>query len=372
MYKKFFFLLLPCLSLCGALCEPLEEGTLCPSPMQTPYNLRFSLGLLMQQIQISNTDICRLVKESDRTDLENLRATIPITINNTFQYPDFSLDPGLRLSIGYLSSHDDFECMANFEWLHSRGVFEEELFSTTLFPSYSGQLYYVKDLSTEPIAFQKVDSFLDVRYFLLDLVLNKGSYFSKEYSFTPYAGIKSTWLEYKNSQNFSKDQNTTEFSLPTGGSWQRNAHVHFWGVGPSAGIHANYFLLPGWSITSTFDAALLFGKRNLQTTSEFLGSTRSDTKDKMIGKANTSAFSPTFRSLLGLAYTEAILHDTQFLTFKVCFDGRIYFNQYPAVANSYDSGSVANEIVYPTYRPSIVANNPFAMLGLVAEILWSF
>ncbi|MCH9811540.1 hypothetical protein K0U07_02110 [bacterium] len=372
MFKKILLLVIPFYPLFSSLCEPVEEGILCPSAMETPYNLRVSIGLLMQQIHIPNTDVCKKVIITTRDDLQNVNAPLSAIYDNNFQYTNFHLDPGLKATIGYLSNHDDFECIANFEWLHSRGVLEEEIFANMFVPSYIGEIFYRPGLSTFPIGFQKVDSFLDIRYFLLDLVVNKGSYFSTQYSFEPYAGIKASWIEYNSSQNFSKDLYDTTYSLPSGTSWQRNALIHFWGVGPSVGANANYYLFAGWSISSTLDLALLFGERSFRTSNLYLNSTTSDTQNIFVGRATNSAFSPTIRSLLGLQYVEPILNDTQFLTFKICFDGRVYFNQYPTIVNAYDSAFVADDIVYPSYRPSIVANNPFAMLGLVAEVLWSF
>lgn len=345
--------------------------------IDSPKRLHITAGLLLEQIRMTGTDVCTLYGITPQTPpLSNpgLGAPLPVIFTNSFENIHFNLDPGLKVGLGYHFEHDNWMGLTNFEWLKSRGRYNQTLVSNSLVsinPSNIGALYYLSGLSPLPVYFQQVSAHLDVSYYLLDVMLSKGSFFSRNFSFTPTGGIKTTWIQYNSYQKFSDDANTDEYAMPSTVFWERTSKVNFWGSGPAGGLDCTFHVALGWSIVSCIDLSILLGERTTTANQGFKNGV--DSAIHILNAADSSLIlSPTFGAFLGIEYTQPALEDSGHLTLRIGVDGRSYFNQYPTIGSTIYNESINGDVIYPFYNPNLVANNTFGMIGCVIDLTWSF
>jgi hypothetical protein len=353
-----------------------EKKTLPNSYIASPNRLHITAGLLLEQVRMLNTDVCMIKENTPQTPLTKnptSNASIPSIFTNKFENLVFDLDIGLKTCLGYNFEHDDWVAQADFQWLQSKGSYSNKVLSRlqSLEPSNIGVLYYREALSKFPVSFQKVTAHLNVSYYLLDVYLSRGSFFSKNFSFEPSIGIKTSWIQYNGYQNFSDDANTDDYAMPSNVFWQRTSTVNFWGSGPMAGINSAFHVIDRWSLISSLDCSILLGKRKFITNQGFKGGVNSAI-DILNAENNTPILSPTIAALLGIEYSQPIVEDTSHLTLRTYFDGRCYFNQYPIINSQIYNETINENIIYPSYKPVVVDNNIFGMIGCVIELIWSF
>ncbi len=281
-------------------------------------------------------------------------------------YIGFDLDPGLRAAVGYTSMHDDWMLKAAFEWLSSTGRSDLEQDNAQIRATNVPLILYEDDYQI--IRFQEADARLIVDYYLLDLSVSKGAYFSDKFSFEPLGGIKLNWINYNSSLKLANAGNTLS-TLPTTTSWLRRNITEFWGVGPMIGFNANYHLFVGWSIFSKMDVAILIGETYLKdgigfvTTETYPGGTTSTNTIQML--------SPATRATIGLQYERDLFEETQHLAVRFGFDGRWYYNQYPQV--NYPASLVTDPAEqFLESGVQINEGNYFGMMGLLIDVCWSY
>ena len=285
---------------------------------------------------------------------------------NKVKYLTFNLDPGLKVGLGYTSPHDDWKFQAGFEWLSSTGKSTIDEVGQAIRLSNTFQLHYDEDFVN--IDFQEAAASLSIDYFLLDLAVSKGAYFSDRFSFEPLAGIKLNWINYNTTVRLSEAGNTLS-ELPQGTSWLKRSINDFWGVGPMLGFNANYHLFVGWSLFSKIDLAVLVGESYLKDGFGFV--TNQKYPGQTVGLSNIPLLSGATRTMIGLQYERDLFEETQHLVFRVGFDGRYYYNQYPSV--TYPAQDLVDEDeTYFTPGYNISEGNYFGMVGLLIDLCWSY
>ena len=371
--KKYLFLSLLTIPLAGQThSHPLPDNkTLYHSHIEDHNRLHFTVGLIAQQIIISGTDVC-LTNETTILDTFS-NAPLYALESHKINSIKFDLDVGLKLGLSYNFNHDHWMASANFEWINSKGTYNNSILgrSSYAIPTNNAAIYYRPGESILPIQFQKVESYLKVNHNLLNLYLSKGSYFTDNFSFMPYGGLKVSWIEYTGEQNFSEDGSEQEYIMPAETYWKRSSSIHFWGIGPMAGIEAMYHVVEGWSILSSLQGSVLIGERNFSA-NQGLSNGNTFTQNILNTQNKITTLSPTISSLLGLKYSQLVLENTQHLTLFIGFDGRVYFNQYPTLYFGTYNGIVNTNISYPSTQPSFLANNLFGMIGCTIDVTWSF
>ena len=348
--------ILMCMLLTGASALIAKEEDCCSnsSPVclestwmknECAYNGFVRVGFIAEQMRITGTEVS--ITQGAATDFSiggNSVEGLPQKINPV----KFDLDVGLTVGLGYLFDQENYTITADFEWLSSKGkvntggttyVYESSspVYNGTISPNFSGSNAYLK-----------------VDYFLLDIALSKGYYVSNRFSYQPFAGIKAAWIYYDSLQTFTIADTP---GIPSNTAWLKSNDVDFWGVGPLAGMEANYYFNKEFSIYSCFNTSVLLGESTLTNAVSFYPE---GTEDAVRAKENLVVATPTIRATLGLQYDcqGAFEHDE--CIFRVGFDGRYYFNQYP-VANSLD-----------TYVRGNVTNNAYSMVGLIVDATWRF
>lgn len=334
--------------------------TLCNSfPIYDGCGWHFDIGLIYEQMRISNTDIAHtLFYEGSGLDYDNPRYDVGM-INQTF-----NIDPGLRVGLGKYFKHDDWMFNVKFEWLNSLSKTNLDLDGTSInivpaamfnFSPFNGGL----STSGEFATFKQLQARLTVDYFLLDAYISRGSYFSNNFTFEPLAGLKASWINYTNSVKFLNGQVNTvnpEMRLT-------NTYIDFWGVGPMVGMNGNYHICAGWSFFSTANFSVLLGESRLLHRYGLVINT--DPTDLRV-KSIITALCPTMRNIIGLQYDKDIYCDKQHYSLRFGFDSRYYFNQYPIL----DSTRQFNSEGAISYN--VQDNGSFGMIGFLLDFGWDF
>jgi len=369
----------------GVKPDGCKGSNLCSSyPVVDSCNLQFDAGLLYQQMRVSGAEIANAVTERN-TD------TIPVVSENYVNFTNtnirfgFDVGAGLKLGAGYYLKNDGLLFLANFEWLRSTASFDGEFSPTIIYLPSGYQSVYATTDAHDIVRFQEVAASLDVDYFLLDVVLAKGSYFSGSFTFEPFSGIQSSWISYYTNKSFSNDANNINDEPNNSGGWLSHSqmwvyltNVNFWGVGPEIGFNASYSMMGGWSIYSTMNAAVIFGQTALFNANGIVNTDSEPTFNH--ASDSDSVVCPTTRAILGLQYDKNSYCNKRHVKVRLGFDARYIFNQYPTVNYSqeylYNIGvlmtSPPSIDTYTQARPNFEENMGFGMVGLIFDVALDF
>lgn len=339
--------------------------TLCDSrPVIDGCGWHIDIGLIAEQVRISNSAVYSLLAPGGSTGEQTFDN--PATLSTITSVP-FDLQAGLRVGLGYTTENEDWSINSSFEWLSSKGSVKDESETVASFFAMNYPFIFYPGESGD-VGFSQANASIYMNYYLLDVLLSRGSFFSEKFSFEPLAGIKASWIGYNTSVRFSKDQNTSS-GVPTGTSWLRRAVNSFWGVGPAAGMNANYHITQGWSIFSSSNFSLLLGEANVQDANGFVTTEAYPFSNGGVNKV--AVVCPTLRSIFGLQYEMDTFEETQHVTFRFGFDGRYYFNQYPIISRV--AGELAGQDTQQLVpHPSIISTNGLGMIGFVLDLGWDY
>ena len=339
---------------------------LCSSyPLTDGCSWQFDVGLLYQQMRISAAEVATAVILRDNGHIPpDAQAFVNIT-NSNVRF-EFDVDAGLKLGVGRYFENNSWLFLANFEWLRSQANFSTIAHPPVHYLPSEFQTVWAENGSSTLINFQEVDASLAVDYFLLDVVLAKGSYFADPFSFEPFGGIQSTWLSYNTEKLFSDDAKS---HLPANSAFSFITNVNFWGVGPEIGLNSAYYMMGGWSIYTTMNLAVLFGQTTLFNMNGIVTTLVDPTFNNTSDQNNVLC--PTARTILGLQYERNIYCDKQHIRMRLGFDARYIFNQFPVV--NYLAQYTYNHSYQPVFTaPSFEENNSFGMVGLILDVAYDF
>ena len=281
-------------------------------------------------------------------------------------YMGFDVSAGIKAGLGHTFIHEDWKFCAGFEWLSSTGSSSVEEKNAQLRPTFTPLLTF--NLDGDFIDWQEAQSSIEIDYYLLDLAMKKGVYFSDTFSFESLSGIKLNWINYFTSLRLSDPSNTAS-GISDGTSWLSRNITEFWGVGPMVGFHSNYHVFRGWSVFSQMDLSILIGQTYIKDGNGFV--TVEDYPGGVTVTNNVVMLSPAARTSIGLQYEKYVLEDTQHITLRIGFDGRWYYNQYPKVY--YPASFILEDSeVFLGSGPRITEGNYFGMMGLLIDLCWSY
>ncbi|MCH9621124.1 MAG: hypothetical protein S4CHLAM20_05400 [Chlamydiia bacterium] len=256
----------------------------------------------------------------------------------------FDYDPGLTVSLGHLFMHDDWFLLARFDWLSTsigNRVYEDNQ------AEYKPNANF--DTGVLPASFSSTDIFTKIKYgadmdiYTLDVLLSRGAFLSKCYSFEPFAGVKAAWFDANQNANY---YNATEFP---GGSYAIFKELRSnWGVGPMFGFNGEYNFTQGFALFSDSDIAVLYGEASRTITSILTNSSDVAAERKITNqtKYDCQYYVPV-RTILGVKLSRYCLEDNHYLAVKIGYDARALV--------SYTN-----------------TENGYVMSGLYLNFLWDF
>lgn len=157
----------------------------------------------------------------------------------------------------------------------------------------------------------------DISLNSLDFQLSRETFLSPFFTFSPYAGLKNSWLRFKQNTSYS------------GGSYLGVNSVYvkdktnFWGIGPKIGSNMQWFIGNGFNIFGDLYCALQYGIFNVSYEDRLSNSST----DQVKLKSQSHQFSPLLSIALGGSWGSYINQCAQFLEFSLAYEGQMWFNQ---------------------------------------------
>lgn len=254
---------------------------------------------------------------------------------------------GVTASLGRYIEHDDFYLGARFDWLHATTSMEYDTNDTSgyeLRPNSNLNLAVTEGTAFDPDEDTLTKIFYngEFEFYQLDLLLSRGSYHSKSFSYEPFAGIKALWYEM--------DQKTSNYSTDfTGGNYLKwHEHQESWGAGPMFGFNALYHFTCKLALFSDSDIALLYGESRLKNISTLVGEPGAAvTVDQVIDHFNNDncQFYVPLRTILGVQLSDYCFDNRHYLAIKVGFDVRTIL-AYPTDVRGFSMGGVFANLVW--------------------------
>lgn len=334
---------------------------LCHSfPVVESCALSVEVGAIVEQMRLSNTDVIQVEIDGGAGT-----AASPST-EKKILFTDFNLGAGVRVGVGSTFDHDEWRARAQFEWISQTGSQNVSLDDGYMLPTHNTRY---NDLSNTALPlFQKADTSLSVDYYLVDLLLSRGSYFSSHFSYEPFAGLKVAVINYEKKNSFSNATSTSASAANT--SWLNRAWTKFWGVGPMFGLNSDYFVCGGWSVFSSSNLAVLLGKTQIR---DYIGYvTTQTTPTSEYTRVGNDVLTPTLRTILGLKYCQKVFEDKNHFAFRIGFDGRYYFNQYPIVDRVAVAAVSNTANIVLEDNSQLSENGAFGMIGFVVDVAYDF
>jgi len=360
--KVFFFSLLFSINLFG---QPSDLGKVPPRvypryPEMEDRFLSLDVGLLYQQMRIENTDIC-YVHIGDGGGTKEDPST-----KRLVKELDFSMFPGVRAGLGYDFGRRTFRFKADFEWLYSRGKFNDTVTGAQdIVPTYIVYAFGPNSDVFVPL-YQQVRSWMKSNYYLLDCYFAKGIYLSEMVSFEPFAGIKAAWQDFDHYRKFFDA--TNEALLSADQAWLERGATNTWGVGPMIGAHGNVYIGQDWGLYSMFNFAALLGEASANTYFGIV--TSEDYPGDKYETVHQNSLTPTLRATFGIQYGQVCLENTSYVFFRIGFDSRVYFNRFLKVNH------LGKEVLSSTSERIVEGpqglNGDAGMTGLVLELACAF
>lgn len=276
------------------------------------------VGLLFEQPafggMVAGTSYVSVFAQDTDGTFQNQTVT---PLNQCFDYT-----PGLTVSLGYLSSHDDWFGLVRFDWLSATIKQKEIDQNGTDYKANSnfdvdvlvGSGFNYKTAAWESLTYK---SGMDI--YSLDFLLSRGAFISRCYSLEPFMGVKALWFNtsqvatYYNPTIFSGNSNRAVFD-----DKQTN-----WGAGLMFGLNGEYHFTHGVAFFSDNDVSVLYGQAR-RTVVSTLTNGGSITSPRVITNKNLNdcGYYVPVRTTVGLKLSRYCLEDEHFVAVKIGFDAR--------------------------------------------------
>ncbi len=324
------------------------------------YTWHVDVGLLYQQPGFSgmNAGTAYSPLFDEGTTVATFRNQTIINLQQCF---DYSL--GLTVSLGHLIKHDDWFVLARFDWMNSNYSGEYDDPNTSYGPNanfnYDVMAGTTWDNNTN--YFQEINYSAEISIYALDVILSRGSYHSKCFSYEPFMGVKALW--YNDSQVISYF-NSTE--LTAGNTPTLNQSQNNWGVGPVFGFNGEYHITHGLSLFSMSDIGILYGQSENNYVSSLSAAGDITTTQAISNNTqNNCQYFVPLRSIIGIKLDSYCLEDAHYVAIKLGYDARAVLTT-SIVSSMMSTASTNNAMV------TSVTSNDIFMSGLYCDFEWDF
>lgn len=303
---------------CPVLCpiNPIDPSDDCC------HSLHIDIGLLYQQPYIPG-----MIAGIEHEEIQDGVGTDPTYYTDAADYLEqcFNYALGLTASFGYLMEHDDWFLGARFDWLSAnmsnsynvndettKGLYAYEEYLGT---EHTGELAAALGQIEGHDAFNKIQYAANIDIYVLDVMLSRGSFHSKCFSYEPFAGVKALWFSSSQHPQFLD----TEISAGI------LTKQHNWGAGPMFGFNGEYHFVENIALFSDSDIAVLFGDADKTISAiyqDYDGTTLDEEyKSTVYQNIHCMIYVP-IRSVLGLKFSRYCLEDKHYLALKIGYDVR--------------------------------------------------
>lgn len=268
------------------------------------------------------------------------------TITTLQECLDYSI--GLTVSLGHLMKHDNWYFGGRFDWLSASvdttyDTVDQVTTQIVANANLDAHIFINTDFDVDADHFNKAvyHAFMDI--YVLDVLLSRGSYHSKSFSYEPYAGVKAMWftakqnVSYYNADIFD-DGNVTKWSEAE----------HNWGAGPMFGFNGEYHFLDEIALFSDSDIAILYGEARNTRVTTLTGVADSDVETTRTITLNNNVLCQFYlpvRSIIGLKFSRYCLEDRHFIALKIGYDVRTVI-AYPDDESGFTMGGLYTNLVW--------------------------
>lgn len=268
--------------------------------------------------------------------------------------PSFDLDWGVTASLGWFFGDDGWYIGARFDWLESTSA-------QTRGPGFFLPANFSLYLQGAFLSADTMQTRLQVNYYMLDVMLQRGSFLSGCVSMDPHLGLKTAWFYFRGNYVFLG----TEGVSPN--NTRRRIHTDSWGVGPEFGLDLDWNLASGISLYGESGLSILFGQSKPKDSDHFGTDLDAETQE-----SRDVAF-PSLRLAIGLKFSWCLCENRHFVYLKVAFDSVFYWNQFDHI-DDVAVGDFSNLFAAGKDFFQVVAsdNNTYSLMGLKVVAGWIF
>lgn len=236
--------------------------------------------------------------------------------NGVLKGNDFNWDWGVRVGIGANFAHDCWDANINYTWYETNQT-------TSVIKRFPAAVRTTR--LAENIFAQSAKSSYNVNYNNVNLELGRHYFQSKTVSVQPHIGLKAAWLDLM--QHIFYTITFPTLNSPFEGTQLKiNDKSFLFGIGPRAGINAEWYVGDGFSIAGRLAGALLYGySRALHHQKADENSNNfGDNLSRMI-RSKTHLYVPTAQAFLGLIWERFLFERTKHLTLGAGYEVEYYW-----------------------------------------------
>lgn len=264
---------------------------------------------LLWQAKVGGTEYAYSV-----ANITSSGATLPL--NGTISEISFDWDWGFKFEVGKQNIYEECDLILSYtRFLTSaRDGYRKDLPS-----GFLGLTGFLNPAVTAKSHYQ-------LRYQNLDLEFGKAYFVSKQLLFRTHVGLKSSWINQKQSSLYEFDAN---FGDTVSFVSNLKDTCDFFGIGPRIGFLSRWYLCKEISLVSRLAGSLLYGYYKVEDSYNTKESKTINNKiETSFGKVNLKGsshhFSPFSEILIGLSWNRAYIQDKLILTVTLSYE-TLYF-----------------------------------------------
>ena len=247
------------------------------------------------------------------------------------------LSPGFKAGIGANFTHDGWDSLIRYTWLHSQAT---EVSASKNF-SYGHDSVFSKfvEFNSSTTTINRSSSSWNLRFNTGDWELGRAFYISPKLILRPYLGLKGSWQHQYYSVYLQDLMNETikldilDATSTTTGSYTIHNKQSFWGVGIRPGLSSC------WELT---DHLSIFGETSFSALWGYFDTTRTDvatqtTTDEKIASFNNLTVTnanqrnhticPVLELMIGLRWEVMCSNDDYRIRLQAGWEEQVWFNQ---------------------------------------------
>ena len=325
--------------------------TLCHTRPDIDSNdLMIDVGFILEQARVTGTQYGYTIGGGNTVGGQ--------TQSTSGRRPSYDLDWGVTVGVGRHFDHDDWDLKIGFDWISSNGKDNTGTEFNEVFVPTGLRTADARGVGADLNVANSANTNLKIQYYMLDVMLGRGSFIGSCHSITPHFGIKAAWIDYSGTSKFAGgDLGATTF-------YYQKRSDDFWGVGPQAGVNGVWGMAEGigWFVDNKM--SILLGYAKIDDHQWF--SQRAATNTIRYSEGSIPVLSPSIKMFFGLQYEKPVYYGCQHLRLRGGWDTVFYFNQF--------MHSVVNNQLPDNQGMQFWTQdtNNFGLTGLRVDLTWDF
>lgn len=189
------------------------------------------------------------------TGTSTMFGTTSAPVSNTVQNLNPNYKPGFQVGLGMNFDYDNWDSYLHYTWFHNTNTNSS---SGTILPTF-GHPAGTTMATGSGTMFESASANWHLKMDLLDWQLARAYYVGTKLTFRPYFGARAAWIREKYNVTYVRTAATA--ATVVSGNKTTN-----WGIGPEAGMTANYLFGYGFRMFGDMMGDVLFTRYRVSTT----------------------------------------------------------------------------------------------------------